>query len=40
MDTLSPTLVEGKMPEGGEDMDLTDEEEEILREQLSGLGYL
>lgn len=34
------SLVAGKMPETGSDMDLTAEEEEILRERLSGLGYI
>ena len=34
------SLVAGKTLHEGKDMDLSAEEEEILREQLSGLGYL
>ena len=34
------SLVAGRTLREGKDIDLTAEEEEILREQLSGLGYL
>lgn len=34
------SLVAGKNLEAGSDKDLSSEEEEILRERLSGLGYL
>lgn len=39
-DMEGKSLVAGKMLEAGSDIDLSAEEEEILREQLSGLGYI